>query len=365
MELAATDDFNLACGIKVIKPDGSDRGIVLAVTASDDVSATPPEMATSATNRKLRDASENTSITLSNVSVSTGDRLVIEIGFRQDSTSANTCSIDVGFTAAGSDLAEDDSSTSGEPWVEFSKDIIFCPEWIDKSAAVPVSGGSNATATITLTPPSTMQKGDLCVVFCESRVSATWSIGVTGGQTWTSETAFQGSSNPFCRVFWCTFNGTWSANPRFDSTSSTCTSAVMQVIQSSTQSDRWEQDIGQATTQFAAPGSPFTVTRNGVTTIADCAVALAAWFSADDNSWGSISGTGWELLNNSYNNLAQQDQSMAIANYTASAPGATGNVSLNEDLNGGDAGVSFIMAWKDMAQSLIFDPAPMQPFLVR
>lgn len=122
----------LAIGIKVIQADGSDRGTLLAVSASDDATTVPPEMpgtaAGSAATRKFLDSAEDDSITLSSVSVTAGDYLVIEVGAR---TTAGTGGRSAYFTFgdnAGTDYPLADGDTDVEnPWVEFTDTITFQP----------------------------------------------------------------------------------------------------------------------------------------------------------------------------------------------------------------------------------------------
>jgi hypothetical protein len=91
------------------------------------------------------------------------------------------------------------------------------------SAAITYVGSASnptpdsATATLLTTPvavtPPTMQKGDLVVMIAQVRdTTTTMAISATGGQTWTSETQRNATAIRM-RIFWCTFNGTWSANP--------------------------------------------------------------------------------------------------------------------------------------------------------
>ena len=67
---------------------------------------------------------------------------------------------------------------------------------------------------------------------------------------------------------------------------------VMHVFRPSNTSSVWEVDVAQVSGNFAAPGSPHTVTIPGITTITDGALVFAAWASSDDNTWGSLTG-GW------------------------------------------------------------------------
>lgn len=119
----------IAVGIRVVSRDGSVvRGTLLGVTASDDTSATPPEMAVALTNRRFQDASENFSITLSSLDCKEGDRIVVEVGYRENNTTTNTTQ--TGGMSFGDDSATDlpensTTTTANNPWIEFSQDITF------------------------------------------------------------------------------------------------------------------------------------------------------------------------------------------------------------------------------------------------
>ena len=111
-----------AIAIKFIQPDGTDRGVLLAATASDAASATH-EFATSLTNSKFENAAEVTSIPLTQQAAQAGDYLVIEIGFRAATTTTRNITLRYG-DAAASDLPEDTSGTTDlNPWVEFSSNF--------------------------------------------------------------------------------------------------------------------------------------------------------------------------------------------------------------------------------------------------
>ena len=225
------------------------------------------------------------------------------------------------------------------------------------SASVPADGAAavNATTTLTITPPGSMTTGDLVVVSCVSGASATWSVGLTGGQTWTSETAYQATTFPFCRIFWCRYNGTWSVNPRFDSTVGTNTSAIMHVFRPPATTYVWAIDVAQATTQYSAPSTPFTVSRTGLTAGHDHTVALACWHSADDNTWGTLAGTGWVVTGTAQyrNTSGTPDNSSSFAHYIApTASTSVPNVSKNQATLGGDLGVTAIIAFYAAAGAL-------------
>lgn len=373
MESSATADYTIAVGAKVIKPDGTDRGVLLNPTAPNDLTY---EISTNALGRRLMDASENADIALSSVTVSRGDRLVVEVGFYSQSTSTATCYLYmIPETTDVADWVDENSGGAGQQtWVEFSQDIVLAAGDYFGSVSIPVDGSSatNATTTITLTPyrKSFMKNGDLVVVFCQSRASTTWSVGVTGGQTWTSETAFAATTNVNGRVFWCTFNGTWSADPRFDSTSGTCTSAVMHVFRPGVTGSTWDKDIVQSALNLASSSS---FTGYVLTTTQPSNVIIQAWFTADDNTWGNINvGPGYTQLGEAqYRNTSSTDQSSAYVYYLApDAVTSLGNPQIDLLTLGSDAATGWSMSFYATApvaaKSFVFSPShsstSVQPF---
>lgn len=203
----------------------------------------------------------------------------------------------------------------------------------------PADNGSSTATQITLTPPGSMRAGDLVVVTLQQRGTATFSVGVTGGQTWNSTTR-RTYTNGAVQTFYCTFNGSWDANPRFDFSAGTCTTAVMHVFRATDSGKEIALHIDETTNTFVAGTTPFTKTATGHTTTEAETVSLACFYTADDNTWGSLSGTGWVQTGMSaqYRNTAGSDQSMAFAYKIQSSAGATDNVSLNQATLGGDAG---------------------------
>lgn len=233
------------------------------------------------------------------------------------------------------------------------------------SASSPADNGSQAgPGPLAVTPPASMVEGDLVVLTAQYKGAVTLTISNAGGQSWTSETA-DSASNISTQIFWCRYNGTWSANPSVTNTSGTLAlSATMHVFRPTTGTNVWVLDFAKATaTAFSAPSTPFTVTRTGRTTTNANTVTLASFHTSDDNSWGSISGSGWNVAGTAqYRNLQGNDQSSAYAYYlAASASTATGNVSLNQTANGGDAGITTLMTWYEIAPTPTPTPTPIPP----
>lgn len=117
------DNYGVACAIKVIKADGTDRGILSIAQGPGSSEMVVDTL----TNRKLKKSTDETPLTLSSVVVSNGDYLVFEAGFRQDGTATSLGTLSFG-SDNGTDLPEDELETSAfNPWIEFSGTIELAP----------------------------------------------------------------------------------------------------------------------------------------------------------------------------------------------------------------------------------------------
>jgi hypothetical protein len=213
------------------------------------------------------------------------------------------------------------------------------------SASTPIDTGTNTTNPTVVTPPGSMLAGDLVLMIAQSRDStAALAISNNGGQSWTSETQ-QNQTNCRIRLFWCRFNGTWSANPSVSFGNTNNHIVVMHVFRPSNTSSVWQVDVAQVSGNFAAPPAPNrTVTIPGITTITDGALVFAAWASSDNNTWGSLTA-GWSTPGSAqYRNASNASQTHAYK--VMATAGASGNVSKNQATLGGDAGAYLIIAFK-------------------
>jgi len=360
-EANAADNYTLAIAVQVIQADGSNRGTLLSPAASDDTSATPPEMAVGTnTNRRFRDSSESASITLTNVDAQAGDMLVIEVGFRQASTSTAQCTINYGSRWVTADCAEDDTSTDTSTtatWVEFSQDIVLVPTF-RSYFSTPLDNGTNTAdpTAVSLDQPTLIGAvaGDLVLMYGHQRATgATPAVSVTGGQTWTSETVLTGTLvSP--RLFWCVFDGTWTANPSVDFSAAVCNSVYALVFRPPKPDYTWAVNVAQAETDDAT--GPFT--HAGQTTTGSApTVSVAAWFSADDNTWGTLSGTGWVKPSQTpqVRNTSGSDQSATFAWKIKTSAGATGSVEQSQLTLGDDAAVISMISFSSTAPAATTD----------
>lgn len=209
------------------------------------------------------------------------------------------------------------------------------PSFFGASAPVPADGGSNATTTITLTPPASMLAGDLAVVYTTQRGNAAWSVGLDGGQTWDTLGDSTTTANVSLNTFYTVFDGAWTVDPRFDCTAGTNTTAIMLVFRPTVLFGGWDFEQFTSVAQAAAA----TITVTDVTPVSDNNVTIASWHSADDNTWGNLSGTNWTkgTLAAQYRNLAGQDSSSTFAYQTQTTAAPTNNVSQQQLTLGNDA----------------------------
>lgn len=128
LESASAGTGTVAIGIRVVSDAGTVRGTLLAVTGNTNAgSTTPPDFATSLTNRQLTGASSSNPLTLSSVTAVAGDRIVFEIGTRDiDTSTSRTYSVNIGSSSSAGDLpADNTTTTAAAPFVELSGTITF------------------------------------------------------------------------------------------------------------------------------------------------------------------------------------------------------------------------------------------------
>lgn len=231
------------------------------------------------------------------------------------------------------------------------------------SVAVPTDNGTSATSPVAFANPpiASMVSGDLVIVYAYCRTgSATISVSNAGGQTWTSETAHSSSTATLTgRIFWCTYNGTWSAAPSFSFSATTNTNVVMHVFRPSSGSNSWALSTATTTgtentlvsnvsaATWTVPfdiGSTYTPDNNKT-------VNLAIFNTDDDNTWGSPSGTGWTQVTSpasQFRNTSGSDVSSAYMYIIKATAGTVPFCQLTEATLGNDGGIQGLYIWYEV-----------------
>jgi len=208
---------------------------------------------------------------------------------------------------------------------------------------------------------SLAQKGDLVQFWCQYRAVA--DTGTNGqlqpneyaGQNWNVERGATGS-NHHCRLIWAQLDKDWTADPSISHFVSGAVSGalpisvVVSVWRPSNKKKRIVVCNGVLRGTFAAGSDPFTKTITSLTPRKDSSLTMAVWSTADDNTWGSLSGTNWTQagFNAQYRNASGSQMSMAIAYQIQTSAAATNDVSLNQATEGGDAGLTQIMTFAEI-----------------
>lgn len=217
------------------------------------------------------------------------------------------------------------------------------------SASNPADNGTLDGTVVAVTPPGGMQTGDLVILVANAREAGqALAISNAGGQTWTSETA--NTTTTTQRIFWARYNGTWGANPSVSfPAAANATTVVMHVFRPTSIFHGWAIDVALTNSNFASPPNPRDVTIGGITTVTNGALVLATWATADDNTWG-LQTAGWSNAGNAqYRNRDGADASQSSAYMIMPVAGATGDVVNRQTANGGDAGNSAIIAFREVA----------------
>jgi hypothetical protein len=184
---------------------------------------------------------------------------------------------------------------------------------------------------------STLNAGDFIHVFVAQRnTGVTLSVAQAGGQTWTSKTAISSGSQTG-RVFTCQYNGSWSADPAFTTSSRTGVkfSGLLSVWRPSG-TPTWAVDVAQ-TNSNSTPGSPFDVTISGQTAT-DSGVTIACLMNTDFDGTPmtlqtGVSGTWANVGGEQFRNQSGSgsDQTIAVCYRLNASSGATGSVTKRLD----------------------------------
>lgn len=217
---------------------------------------------------------------------------------------------------------------------------VFCfgqPTYVGSTTS-PTDNSTASFSPVSIPFPAGILEGDLCIVYVSSRsASATFAVQQDGVQTWTklSETQSTTATLSGC-YFWCRYNGS-AGNPSFSMSATTNTSGQMHVFRPTVSTKLWAQTGSQSLSSFAA-ASPVSV--SVATPSFDNTVTLATWNTDDDNTWGSLTGTGWVVTGTAqYRNLAGQDASSSYAHFLQATAGSIVSPDKSQVTLGNDPGL--------------------------
>jgi hypothetical protein len=240
-------------------------------------------------------------------------------------------------------------------------------------AASVADNAAVATTIATITPPASMIRGDLVIVAVQVGFG---NLGVdeilysnTGGQAWVMIGSAPGSgvAAPSAHFYACRFTGSWSANPAWDGQFSSGFPIFAEMIvfrDSRISSGDWQFDLDTVITAtgdqwptfaatFTAPSTPFTVTNSGISSVISGSVVYAVWMSTDDNTWDSLTATWTKPGSAQYRTLTGANQQSFTSAYKIDG---TGSVAQNQATLGGDAGATWIVAFKVVEAPGLYAP---------
>lgn len=215
-------------------------------------------------------------------------------------------------------------------------------------ARTPIDNNTNAGPTASVTPPASVVKNDLVVIFAEYKgTGATLSLVNNGNQSWNTATTNSGS-NQTVAIFWCSFNGSWGPVGNIPVISAgvgntSALTAVMYVFRPKNSIDTW---IINVPAQNNSTTGTSTVTINGVTTTAANTVTMAFWSVGAANTWNTLTGAGWSKtsLSAQYRNTTSPQSHTAAYNLQANAatiPNVTQTESASTDA------LTSIISWRE------------------
>jgi hypothetical protein len=236
------------------------------------------------------------------------------------------------------------------------------PQYYGEAHNPPDSGSISGPGPQAVTPPAGMRAGDLALIYAMYRnEDVTLSISEAGGQTWTAETKTTAANNQ-TRLFWATFNGTWSANPSVLASGATQPLTVwLEVFRASSTSKHWELDLGQqiASGSISASPSNLTISSPGSTNT-DNAVVVASWGTTFSRTLALQTGTYANPNGVSQvRNLAGNDTTLGLAYRVQAVAGTVGDITVQQ--TGPTAGnyATTVVAFREVtsgAFSLSADP---------
>lgn len=225
-------------------------------------------------------------------------------------------------------------------------------------SSAPADNGTQNGPDVTITPPASMQSGDLVVVFghYNHTSSTTLTISNLAGQVWNiGGTQFGNNQSYF--IAWCRFNGVWSDNPVVSVPAGNTNSltATMYVYRPTSSVVTWAVDQAQSNT--TSNTNPHVIT--GVNNTGANTVSMAFWANTLTNTWAGATGGTWTQagISTQYRNNGTGVQVHSAA-YRIGGSGVTGNVQQNQNIATTNTRKA-IMSWRQISNDLCANAIPL------
>ena len=197
-------------------------------------------------------------------------------------------------------------------------------------------------APVTLVPPNkaNMLAGDLVYVFMTAGGGGIRDLTIpnAGGQTWTFVKIRDGNVSGLPSIWdcFCTFNGTWTANPQFSISGSVVSKLyVMNVMRPPVPGGFWTTDQGPTNASNTGSGSPGSYVCPGMTNTVNKPNVTIFALQNYSSGFNSLSGAYWKLLGPEFYLAAGANARTGTLIYQIQGfinpVGATGNATIGGD----------------------------------
>jgi hypothetical protein len=206
---------------------------------------------------------------------------------------------------------------------------------------------TSSVASVTFTLPEGLEQNDLLLVIMSARAATLTITNTTsGGVTWTSGTALQGSNLTY-RSFYGFVPSGGATNPTFGWTGNNSYVGWLLVFRGVDTTT--PIDAAEVSATFTAAAT-ITIGASTITTATANAKVVGIWTSADDNTWGSLTASWDQPYSRSHwRNASTTGTSMSIAFQDQAVAGGNGSVSNTEATLGNDAGIKAMLALRPAA----------------
>ena len=269
----------------------------------------------------------------SSLAIPNGVGIGIETNYLLQTSAGSTSSKTATFSSAGG-VASDIGTgitIALNPFISDSVTFVSC------GTASTVASGNLTAVNI----PSGIQNNDILITFVHQLDNVNTSM--TG---WTNNVSGNGNTSNRLEIFWKRTTGTESAQTVTHTGGSSSIAQICAFRGAVTSGDPFDVS-GTVQSNAGSPISTASITTTIVNTL-----ILHVFGSADDNTWGSYTGSALiEIANISNNQSTIYDNSLGIAYSLNNPTGSVGVAGATQTVNGPDAGVSVLLALKPQVNS--------------